>query len=98
MATALSCDALQAPTAREPEILEFQASLAGRSPAEILLAALYRKEGLLARAEATLARALAAAPGLAETRASLKAIRAQRKADDDVAARPFLVRLFRKAR
>jgi uncharacterized protein HemY len=45
------------------------------------LGALYHREGLLARAEATLLRALAADPGQAEVRLHLRAVRAARVKD-----------------
>lgn len=45
------------------------------------LGVLYHREGLLARAEATLVRALAADPGLVEARLHLRAVRAARVGD-----------------
>ena len=67
-----------------------------------LLGAVYRHEGLLSRAEATLRRALAADPGLSEARSMLRAVSREREATRSSEAvpappRPGLVmRLFRR--
>lgn len=63
-----------------------------------LLGGIYRKEGLLTRAEATFARALEADPGQAAARQALRALRAGRSPAEAPPAEGLIARLFKRGR
>lgn len=63
-----------------------------------LLGGIYRKEGLLTRAEATFARALEADPGQGAARQALRALRAERSPAQAPPAEGLIARLFKRGR